>query len=314
MIQLRQLILASLLAVLLAGCGKVEPLPSGGFDAQAVLSTNILHLGDLVTLTQTARHPTGSRIVFPTLGNGKKVVVQNRSIETRILSDDILQTEETLQLTSFRIGDWIVDTNPAVCILSDGTEKEQPLPSLTLHVESTLNETNQTILSDIHGTIKPPLRIPRWLWISALAILLLTALYFLVRYLWKSPASPFTPEPIIPPHIIAQKALAALRNESWIPEPFFVQLSLILRIYLENRFHLNAPESTTEELTEKLQPEHRDALGPLFTQADLVKFARADAQQAALQTAFQTVENFVTQTTQSSDSSDRSDLSDSLST
>ncbi len=287
---------SAILCLLIAGCGKVEPLPPGGFDAHAILNTNVLHVGDLVTLTQTARHPTGSRIVFPTLGNGKQIVVRNRSIETRILSDDILQTEETLQLTSFRIGDWIVATNPTVCILSDGTEKEQTLPPLTLHTQSTLNETNQTLLSDIHGTIKPPLRIPRWLWISALAILLLTAIYFLIRYLWKSPSSPFTPKPIIPPHIIAQEALAALRNKPWVPEPFFVQLSLILRTYLENRFNLNAPESTTEELTEKLPPEHREALGNLFTQADLVKFARADAQQAALQTAFQTVTQFVDQT------------------
>jgi len=285
-----------LIYLLIVGCGKVAPLPPGGFEVQAVLNTDVLHVGDPVTLTQTARHPTGSRIVFPTVGNGKKVVAQNRSRDTRSLSDTILQTEETLQLTSFRVGDWAIATNPVACIFSDGTEKTERLSELTLRVQSTLTQTNQTTLSDIQDIVTPPLQIPRWLWISTLVILLAAALAFAIRYFRESPNSPFTPEPIIPPHLIAQAALAALRNELWAPEPFFVKLSSILRTYLENRFDLNAPESTTEELAEKLSPEHKEDLRDFFTQADLVKFARADAEQAAMQAAFQTITQFVEQT------------------
>ncbi len=284
------------LCLLSLGCEKEDPLPPGGFTAQAVLNTNILHIGDPVTLTLSARHPAGSRIVFPTIGNGKQIVVQHRSSDTRPHSKNTLRTEEILQLTSFRTGDWNIITNPVICAFSNGTEQTQTLSKLTLHIQSTLNKTNLTQISDIRDIENPPLRIPRGLWISALVILLISAAVFLIRYLRKSPNSPFTPEPVTPPHIIAQKALAALRSEKWIPEPFFVRLSLILRTYLENRFDLNAPESTTEELAEKLPPEHQQVLRDFFMQADLVKFARADAEQAAMQTAFQTVTQFVDQT------------------
>jgi hypothetical protein len=99
-------------------------------------------------------------------------------------------------------------------------------------------------------------------------------------------------------------ALAALRDKPWSAEPFFTELSLILRTYLENRFSLNAPESTTEELTRamssdtRLEFKEQQALRNFMTQADLVKFARADAQQDVMQNAFATVEQFVEQTKQ----------------
>ena len=65
-----------LILLVLTGCGKpVEPLPPGGFAATAVLSTNTLLVGDPITLTLTARHPAGSTITFPNVGNGKEVTV-----------------------------------------------------------------------------------------------------------------------------------------------------------------------------------------------------------------------------------------------
>ncbi len=87
-----------------------------------------------------------------------------------------------------------------------------------------------------------------------------------------------------------------------MPEPFFTELTLILRTYLENRFDLNAPESTTEELTrtmahdERLHLKEQQTLRHFLTQADLVKFARADAEKDVMRTAFSTVEDFVKQT------------------
>jgi len=289
--------------LLLSGCGKpTEPLSPSGFDAQAVLSADTLYVGDSVTLTLSARYPTNSVLRFPTLGNGKNVVVRDRSSD-RKERGGLLESKEVLQLTSFRVGDWPVFTNPVVCIGADGSEKTATLPQLILHVQSTLNETNATKLSDIKGLVNPPLRIGRIAWVMLLiaGLALISGLITLFLRRRKQGEIAFV-KPLVLPHIIAKKALEALRNERWIPEPFFTGLSLILRTYLENRFDLNAAELTTEELTrtlahdQRLATQEQQILRSFLTQADLVKFARADAAQEVMRSAFDTVETFVEQT------------------
>jgi hypothetical protein len=279
--------------LVLAGCGK-PTLPGGGFAAKAVLSEETLHVGDVVTLTITARHAPGSTVTFPTIGNGKQVIVRGRATETSVPAEGVLETEEIVRLTSLRTGNWLVTTNPVICTFSDGTQKARKLTPLTLNVESTLNTENAGRLSGIKGPVKNLKMILQVVLLIAAAALIagLITLYFVKR-----PKTGTAAEPVVPPHIAARNALAALKNETWVPEPFFVKLSLILRTYLEDRFNLNAPESTTEELTQKLPHEHKAFLETVFEQSDLVKFARADAQQDVMQTAFDTVEKFISQTT-----------------
>jgi len=296
-------VFAGALILLLTSCGKpVESLPPDGFTAQAKLDPSTIHVGDPVTLTLTAHHPVGSTIDFPDIGNGKKVVVSQRAADTRNLNETILESEATVHLTSFRIGDWSVVTNPVVCTFSNGTHKAQSVPELMLHVQSSLNATNATKLSDIKDIVKPPLQISRTLWV-ALAIALLALIAGLITLLLlrkKKTGEPAAPP--LPPHVLARQALDSLKAKAWSPEPFFTELSFILRSYLENRFALHAPESTTEELTRmmsndvRLNLNEQQTLRHFMTQADLVKFARADAEQGVMQTAFSTVETFVDQT------------------
>ena len=285
---------------LLNGCG--EPtLPEGGFAAKATLSVDELHVGDVATLTLTARHAPGSTIEFPTLGTRKEVLVRGIASETSVPAEGVLETEEIVRLTSLRPGNWLITTNAVVCTFADGTRKAQALPPLTLHVTSTLNEENAEKLSDIKGPVHD-LRTILWVIVLIIAAALIAGL--ITIWLIKRPKGLLASEPIIPPHITARHALADLKKDKWVPEPFFVKLSLILRTYLEERFDLNAPESTTEELAEKLNHDTRltlknqQTLRQFFTQADLVKFARAGAEQDVMRTAFSTVEQFVNQTTQ----------------
>ena len=299
----RRVILAAGL-LLFSGCGKpIESLSPDRFDAQAVLSADTLHVGDSVTLTLSARYPTNSVLRFPTLGNGKNVVVRDRRSAIKKERGGMLESKEVVQLTSFRVGDWSVFTNPVVCVGADGSEKTFELPPVVLQVQSTLNETNATKLSDIKGLVKPPLRIGRAGWIilliAAIALVGWLLTFFLRR---RKQTETALMKPLVPPHIIAKNALEALRNERWIPEPFFTGLSLILRTYLENRFDLNAAELTTEELTrtmahdQRVATQEKQVLRSFLTQADLVKFARVDAAQEVMRSAFDTVETFVEKT------------------
>ena len=84
-------------------------------------------------------------------------------------------------------------------------------------------------------------------------------------------------------HARALERLARLRqypreNEADI-DAFFVELSGLVRTYVEDRFGLHAPELTTEEFlisardTDQLAPADREFLGDLLIEADQVKFA-----------------------------------------
>jgi hypothetical protein len=292
------LITLALLGATLAGCGK-PTLPPSGFAAKAELSPDSLRIGDVVTLTLTARHPAGSVVKFPTLGRNNEVVVRGRAVDTTVLTEEVLETEEIFQLTSLRVGNWLITSDPAVCILADGSEKAQALPEITLLVETLLNEDNKNKLSDIKGSVR---QLSRVVWVTLLIIVIAVLAGVITLYFMKNPKAIIGSEPIIPPHVKARMSLSDLKETAWEPEPFFVELSLILRTYLEDRFELNAPESTTEEMAHKLKQDpsltgkNSATLQQFFTQADLVKFAQADAKQDVMQSAFDTVEQFVSQT------------------
>jgi hypothetical protein len=85
-------------------------------------------------------------------------------------------------------------------------------------------------------------------------------------------------------HEVALEALGRLRARHLLEEEryeeYWVELSLIVRTYVEGRFGLHAPEMTTEEFLAEMQrdrrlkAEHRGLLGEFLTESDLVKFAR----------------------------------------
>ena len=94
----------------------------------------------------------------------------------------------------------------------------------------------------------------------------------------------------------ASARLERLRNQG-LPEgdgvdPWYVELSDIVRRYIEERFSLRAPELTTEEFlveagrSGKLSVSHRGLLSEFLERCDRVKFARyrprADESQEAL--------------------------------
>ncbi len=120
---------------------------------------------------------------------------------------------------------------------------------------------------------------------------LLAAALLLVWWIRRGRAAAAVPPPpvYVPPHERALRALGALLDQR-LPqqgavEPYFVQLSEILRRYLEDRFGLRAPEQTTEEFLAQVtstaegrravDEAHRELLRDFLTRADLVKFACA---------------------------------------
>jgi flagellar basal body-associated protein FliL len=86
-------------------------------------------------------------------------------------------------------------------------------------------------------------------------------------------------------------------------EDCFVSLTDVVRNYLEQRFHLNAPTQTTDEFLEDLrdseslpEEEHRRFLKEFMTSADLVKFAKLPPSESDLLHTVSKAETLINET------------------
>lgn len=85
-------------------------------------------------------------------------------------------------------------------------------------------------------------------------------------------------------------------------EQFYVEISAVIRQYLEDRFELRAPDLTTDEFLQlaraqsELSPEHQSLLGEFLTQADIVKFAGVRANEKDVDHSITLAERFLEDT------------------
>jgi hypothetical protein len=145
-----------------------------------------------------------------------------------------------------------------------------------------------------------------WVGYFLLAFLVVSLIIFvLLKYVFKKKV-PFidqTPQPVIPPHIVALEKLEEIKVQKiWQCgdiKVFYTQVTDVLRVYLEGRFGINAMELTSDEIMAlvKKEPglnEVRAALKDLLTLADLVKFAKMvpleNENERSLLTAFDVVD------------------------
>ncbi|QDV24311.1 LPXTG cell wall anchor domain-containing protein [Aureliella helgolandensis] len=88
-------------------------------------------------------------------------------------------------------------------------------------------------------------------------------------------------------------------------EQFFVEISGVVRRYLEDRFELRAPELTTDEFLQlsaaesSLSKAHQSLLSEFLQQADVVKFAGVRATPADVQHSIQLALQFIEETSES---------------
>lgn len=149
----------------------------------------------------------------------------------------------------------------------------------------------------------PDFLINYWWLILAILLVIGLAIFMFLRY--KKTGSVIRKKPQLPPYEAAMKAPEELkaRNlwESGLVEEYFVDLTDILRTYIDKRFHVSAPEMTTQQfLTEALTNDrlrnHADELGRLLELADYVKFARMQSLPDENTEAFNIVKGFVEST------------------
>ena len=276
----------ALCAVVAVGCTNREAdVPDEPLHAALTLSTNMLHVGDQASMALTVYHPTAGDLHVPDLNEGASLLIRDQSIDTKPLTDERARTIHTYAFTSFATGQHVVATNQITFKGANSGELVVGFPFATFDVVS-LVKTNSALRGhkgyetwNIRFLDSPAAVLIAICLVVALLALLLLALLSIKR----KEATKDLP-PLRPPDEIALERLKALQEKGYMEnmehEPFYVELSDIVRHYLEGRFALHAPDRTTEEFlreaasTNVLSREHQNLTASFLEQCDLVKFAR----------------------------------------
>ncbi|MFT5390248.1 MAG: hypothetical protein ACI8PT_000433 [Gammaproteobacteria bacterium] len=176
-------------------------------------------------------------------------------------------------------------------------------------VDSVVPENASDALRPLYGPLEArvestPSRWPWWLALVATVLIVGAGLW---RWRARSPARSNA-------YDLALARLGALRGtprpalgETQAMDAFFVELSSIVRRYLEDRFSLQAPELTTEEFLDiavsspDLTQNHQRFLTEFLRTADQVKFAHQLPESEYLDTALSAVASFLDQTREGTD-------------
>ena len=291
----------------LTGCAPNKPKErvQDKLTLEYSIDRETIHIGDPVELILTAYFPTNGILELPELGREKEILLINRTWENRPREDGLIQSETRYALTSFKLGDSFVSTNRITCRIGEKMFSS-PFPKVVLHVQSALMDSESGELADIKPVHKLPGRIPGWVGVTLLTAAIAFLIGLITSKLWKHREHLIPTAPPIPPHVLALHALEALKQKGLLEKdecnPFYTELSLILRAYLEGRFLLNAPDETTEEIVEELSKSadldgnQRNILQDFMRQADIVKFAKGHPDRGTMEAAFSTTQQFVKET------------------
>jgi hypothetical protein len=167
--------------------------------------------------------------------------------------------------------------------------------------------TNQTPsladATDIRD-IAPPVEIssgPAWLW-WAVGVAVIAVLVLLAWLYWRRKRVEVPVVFEIPAHERARRKLETALDLYDQPKPFCVIVSDAVRLYLEERFGLRAPERTTEEFlldlskNAALTANQKESLKEFLSACDMVKFARYEPRRPELETLYKSALNLIQET------------------
>ncbi|WP_276088710.1 hypothetical protein [Pedobacter sp. JY14-1] len=246
-------------------------------------------MGDQTVLRLTASVPKGTELSFPLLTDtlsSKVLVVLAGPTDTTVDKSGARLLSRSYVITAFEPGVQVV---PAQTFRSgDKTFTTEALP---LEVKGVAVDTTKAIYD-----IKQPISVSytfidwlrdNWHWlVIGLAVFALLVVFWLYRkkLMREKPVVVQKAEPEKPAHELALEQLQALDGRNlWQQgevKGYYIELTDIIRLYVERRYGIHAQEQTTDEILKSLEGKElpgasRTSLRELLVQADLVKFAKA---------------------------------------
>ena len=295
-----QLILVLLLAAMVLpglGCGRRAPEPPafqksgerGPVSWQVMATRTSLSTAEELVLEERITTPDAATAAWQELPAAltEKFTIVVPPPTSRPESAGRLSRDRRLRLFPKQPG--TIEIPERQVKISGGGIPEQilELPKFTITVASVVKDAKPLPLPD-PLTMRSGRKLS-WLWIGVAVVLALLAA-IVVIWLWRRQPPPpmlppLPPVPSVPPVDEALAALARLEASGLAAaghfKEFYLELTIILRRYLERRFGVAALERTTDEFMAETRGDPRFAgaefqvLPGLLAAADLVKFAEA---------------------------------------
>ena len=179
----------------------------------------------------------------------------------------------------------------------------QPKPAEQSKGTTLDNALQMTDINDIKPSEKIGVN-PALLWYAAMGVVILAVLTAVFLF-WKKRQKEKIPEVVaaLSPEEAALNSLVELQELMHSNgKQFYFRLSMIFREYIRQRFGMDAPEMTTEELLPriaeiKLASDLDRGVRDFIHASDPVKFAERTAEMETMQLHFEFVRSFVRQTT-----------------
>lgn len=295
---MKKALLTGLLSVILA-CGWAQVDFISRVDSTSML------LGDQQNLVLRLSSPAGvppADIHTEALDTCTFLEIVHAGTWTRTEENQQVIQQKTIRFTIFDEGQYLIP--PCYAVLGSDTFRSYPIPMIVAGIEP-----DTTGLLPIKGIIREQARWTDYLaWILVLVTLLFGYLawrYYKNRRAKKTFEAAPVPEIQLLPHEIALQKLQVLKqNRIWEKgevKEFHVQLTHILREYLEGRYLVPALESTSIEIIRDLRAkglgqEMVQKANDLLHVADWVKFARGNPEENANALALEHCLEWVRQT------------------
>ncbi|MHB8900530.1 MAG: DUF4381 family protein [Thermoguttaceae bacterium] len=291
-----------------------KEVQSGPVKATIRLEPRTPLIGDPVTLTLTVVAEKGVELLMPEFGEA----LDRFSIIDFVPRHSVDDQGRSISVQKYRLqvpasGKQAVP--PIVIEYVDRRPGQRPAPedydAYELLTDRLEFEVRSVVPTDAEADLKPPLGklgpresppAPRWPWVVASLVVVAAVSPLVVKALlaWRRRSRRRSAYDIARARL--DQLLARPRPTADQVDAFYVELSGIVRRYLEDRFELRAPELTTEEFlaavgrSAELSSEHQALLREFLRQSDLVKFARVQPTEEDVDSSIVSARRFLDET------------------
>ena len=260
-------------------------------QAKATIDSTHVLIGDQVNLRIELDQPNNLHIEFPTIGDSLSsgVEVMKRSpLDTFQLNEkEQIKIIQNLTITSFDTGKQVVPPFQFLLKYGDLYDTIETLPAEFFVHGMKIDTTKGPV--DIKRPYGAPVTLKEVSPYILGAILVGALIFFLFYYIQRKrknkPVFAKVEKPKEPAHVIALRELDRIKEEKlWQKSELKTYYSLVsdtLRMYIENRFKINAMEYTTDETIQAfkyrndlLSAKSLEELRKILSLSDLVKFAK----------------------------------------
>lgn len=264
-------------------------------EVHAVLDSNKIRIGEQVRLDIYLKYDASVNknisIQWPQFNDTLKEkvdVIGITKIDTTIpnkAEPNIIQQHAQLLITSYDSGYYAIP--PFEFIINKDTTSPSLTEALLLEVYSVPTDTSFAKVKDIKAPFDEPFD---WKWYLSyvyigLAVIvgILILIYVLKKIKDREPEEVAPPKPKIPAHITALASLEKIKEEAiWKDnktKEYYSQITDTIRLYIEERFKIQALELTSDEIihvfkSQVIDADSKSKLFQILTLSDFVKFAK----------------------------------------